>query len=72
MSKKSYEQTCNNTLTRTRHVIDNVRANIGFSYWNKVHFEGDKIPFKGSNGKEDLTLVVISNEMYETRRRLVS
>ena len=27
MSKKSYDLTCNNTLARTRNVIDNVRVN---------------------------------------------
>ena len=31
-----------------------------------------KFHFKGSNDKQNLTLVVISYEIYETRRRLVS
>ena len=30
------------------------------------------IPFKGSYDKQNLTLVVISYEIYETRQRLVS
>ena len=30
MSKKWYDYTCNNTLARTRNVIDNVRVNNTF------------------------------------------
>ena len=29
---KSYDQTCNNTLTRTHNVIENVHVNNAFSY----------------------------------------
>ena len=54
------------------NVIDNVGINNEFSYWNNVHFEGDKIPFKGAFEIQNLTRVVISYEIYETRRRLVS
>ena len=36
---------CNNTLARTRNVIDNIRVNKALSFWNNDHFEGDKIPF---------------------------
>ena len=36
---------CNNTLVQKRNVHDNVRVNNVFSYWNTIHFEGDKIPF---------------------------
>ena len=72
MSYLLYDNTCNNTLVRTCHVIDNVRVNNAFSYCNSVHFEDDKIPSKVSCDKQDLTLVAISYESYETRRRLVS
>ena len=37
-----------------------------------VHFEHDKSRFKGSYNKHNLTLVVISNEIYETCQTLVS
>ena len=30
--KNRYDHTCNNTLARTRNVIDNVRVNNAFSY----------------------------------------
>ena len=63
---------CNNTLARTRNIIDNVRVNNAFSYLNNVHFEGDKSHFKGSCDKQNLTLVAILYEIYENRRRLVS
>ena len=33
---------CNDTLSRTRNIIDNVCVNKAFSYGNNVHFEGDK------------------------------
>ena len=69
---KSYDHTCNNTFARTCNVIDNVRVNNGFSDWNNANFEGDKILFKWSYDKQNLTLVVISYEIYETRQRLVS
>ena len=36
---------CNNTLARTRNVIDNARVNKPFSCLNIVNFESDKIPF---------------------------
>ena len=35
------------------------------------YFEGDKSNFKGSYDKKNFTLVVISYEIYETRRELV-
>ena len=71
MSQKSYDQTCNNILAHKRNVIDYVCVNNAFSYWNIVHFEGDQTQFKGSNDKQNLTLVVLSYEIYETRQRLV-
>ena len=36
--QKSYAHMCNNSFARTRNVIDNVHANIAFSYQNNVHF----------------------------------
>ena len=37
-------------------------------FLNEIMFlEGDKIPIKGSNDKQNLTRVVISYEIYETR-----
>ena len=36
------DHTCNNTLARTRNVIDNVHANNAFSYGNNVYLKGDK------------------------------
>ena len=38
-------------------------------FWNT---KGDKIPLKQAYDKQNLTLVVISYEIYETRQRLVS
>ena len=67
MSYKYDDHTCNNTLVRIRNDIDNVRVNNAFSYLTDIHFEGDKISYY----KENLTLMVISYENYETRRRLV-
>ena len=65
--EKSYDHTCNNSLARTRNVIDNVHVIDAFS-----HLKVIKSRFKGSYDKQNLTLVVISYEIYETRRRLVS
>ena len=65
---KSYDHTCINTFARTHNVIDNVQDNYAFSHSANVHFEGDK----RSYGKQNLTLVIISYKIYETRRRLLS
>ena len=67
-----YDHTCNNTLARTRKVIDNVRVNNAFLIDKMLHLKAIKSHFKGSYDKQDLILVVISYEIYETRRRLVS
>ena len=37
-----------------------------------ISFKAKKIHFKGSYDKENLTLVVISYEIFKTRQRLVS
>ena len=42
-----------------------------FSHWIYVHFEGDEIPFQGLYDKQNLSLVVVSYEIYETRWKLV-
>ena len=39
---------------------------------NNIHFEGTKSPFNESYNKQDITRVVISYDIYETHRRLVS
>ena len=59
----------NNTLVRMRNVIDNVRQQCIFSL--NVHFEGDKMSLKGPYDQKNLTVMVISYEIYETRRRLI-
>ena len=70
--KKSYDHTCNNTLARRSNVIDNVRVNNAFLIEITIVLKAIKSHFKGSYDKQNLTLVVISYEIYETRRRLVS
>ena len=52
-------------ITRTRNIIDNVHINNAFSLLSNVHFEGNKVPFKMSYDKHNLTLVVISYELYD-------
>ena len=72
ISSKSYDHTCENTLVRTCNVIDNVHVNNVFSYWKMLIFKAEKSHIKGSYDKHNLTLVVISYEIYETPQRLVS
>ena len=72
MSLKSYDHTCNNTLARRRNVIDNVRVNSAFPIEILIILKAIKSHFKGSYDKQNLTLVIISYEIYKTRRRLVS
>ena len=71
MSLNSYDHACNNTLVRTRNVIDNVRVNNAFLSGIKFILDTIKSRFKGSYDKQNLTLVVISYEIYETRLRRV-
>ena len=54
------------------NVIDNVRVNNAFLIEIMLHLKVIKSHFKGSYDKQNLTLVVISYEIYETRQRLVS
>ena len=63
MSQKSYDHTCNNTLAR---------VNNGFLKEIMFILKAINPHFKGSNDKQNLTLVVISYEIYEIYRRLVS
>ena len=62
---------CNNTLVRTRNIIDIDRINSDFSYCDDVNLKAIKSHFKGSYNKRNLTLVVMSYETYETRLKLV-
>ena len=62
---------CNNTLVSTRNVIDNVRVNNAFLSGIKFILDTIKLRFKGSYDKQNLTLVVISYEIYKTRLRRV-
>ena len=59
---------CNNTLARRRNVIDNVRVNNAFLIEIMIILKAIKFQFKGPYDKQNLTLVVISNEIYETSR----
>ena len=70
--KTLYGHICNNTKAQTRNVIDNVRVNNAFLIEIMFNLKAIKSHFKGSYDKQNLTLVVISSEIYETRRRLVS
>ena len=66
--------TCN-TLARTGNVINNVRVTMHFLaeiIFTLRATKFDKFDFKGSYDKQNLTPVVNSYEIYETRRRLVS
>ena len=55
-----------------RNVIDNVRVNNAFSFEIMFILKAIKSCFKGSYDEQNLTLVVISYEIYETHQRLVS
>ena len=62
---------CINTFAGIRNVTDDARNNNVNFHRKYVHFKGDKIVFKKSYDKTNLTLMVISYEIYKTRRRLV-
>ena len=51
-----YDHTCINTFARICNVIDVVRNNNVNFHWKCVHFIGDKIVFKKSYDKTNLTL----------------
>ena len=63
---------CNNTLASRRNVIDNVRANNAFLAEIMSILEAIKFHYKGSHDEQNLTLMVILYEIYETRQRLIS
>ena len=63
-NKKCYDHTCINTFAGIRKVIVDVRNNNENFHWKYVHFKGDKMFFKKSYDKTNLTLVVISYEIY--------
>ena len=68
---------CNDILSQNiAYIINNDRVSNPFSqYLNIVHFEGDKNPIlKGhiSYDKQNLILMVIFYEIYETHQRFVS
>ena len=71
---KSYGHTCNNTLVHTCNVIEtSVSAMLSYYFFGiMVILKAVKSHFKGSYDKQNLTLVVISYEIYETDRRPVS
>ena len=66
-----YDQTWYNILALRRNVIDNVRVITAFFSWILSIVKAIKSHFKKSYDKQNFTLVVISYEIYETRRRLV-
>ena len=75
MSLKSYGHTCNNTLARTRVHVTSLITSVSTMHFLieiKLIFKAMKSSFQGSYDKRNLTLVVISYEIDETRRRLVS
>ena len=73
MSQKSYDHTCNiNTLSFARNIIDNVRVNNTLLIKIMFILKAIESHFKRLYDKSNLTIVVISYEIYETRRRLVS
>ena len=69
---KTFDHMCNIILARRRNIIDNVRVNNAFLFVIMIPLKPLKSHFQGSYDKQNLTLVVISSEIYETRRRLVS
>ena len=52
--------------------FDNVCVNTAFLFEIMIILKAIKCHFKGSYDKQNLTLVVISFENHETRRKLVS
>ena len=60
------DHTCNNTLARTRNVIDNVSVSNAFLIEIIFILKAIKSHFRGAYDKQNLTLVVISYEIYET------
>ena len=67
--KNSHDHRCNSILSRTRDVTDNVRVNNAFPLEILFILKTMKYHLKGSYDKPNISLVVISYEIYETRRR---
>ena len=63
---KNLMTTYNNTLACSRNIIDNVHVNNAFLNEIIIILKVIKPCFKGSYDKQNLTLVVISYEIYET------
>ena len=73
--QKPYDHTCNNTLAGTCNVITTSMSTTHFLLNNYQNFKAItwiKFNLKWSYDKQFLTLVVISYEINETRRTLVS
>ena len=61
---------CDNTFARTHNIIDNV-SRMHFFIEIMFYSECGKISYSGSHNKQNLTLMIISYEIYETRERLL-
>ena len=59
--------TCNNTLARTRNVIDNVRVNNAIFIEIMCILNSIQSQLKKPYDKQNLTLAVISYEIYVCR-----
>ena len=72
--KKSNDNTCNNIWTRTVDVtsLTTSVSTMRFLIEIKFSLNAKKSLFQNSNDQQNLTFVVISYEIYETRRSLVS
>ena len=53
VSEKSYDHACNNTLARTRNVIDNVHVNVRFPMKIMFILKAIKFHLKGSYDKTE-------------------
>ena len=72
MSGKSYDHPCNNTLKRTITSLTTSVSAMPFHFEIMFTLNAIKLHFKGSNDIQNLTYVVILNEIHETCQRLVS
>ena len=72
MSYKSYDHAWNNTLALRRKVIGKGHVNNAFLLEKLPILKAIKSNFKGPYDKQNLTLMAIQYEIYETRLRLVS
>ena len=68
--RKCYEHTCINTLGGNKYRHDDVLANTAFSLKMSI-LKTIKNIFEMSYGKQNITLVIILYEIYQTRCRLV-